>query len=48
MAPPIARHRQEEGDLDDMTGSESTASGGITEVRSWKGIDEQGETRYIC
>ena len=43
VAPPMSRHKQQVDDSDDMTGSESTASGGITEVRSWKGIDEQGK-----
>jgi hypothetical protein len=36
--PPSARPRS-----DDMTDSESAHSGGVTEVRSWKGIDENGQ-----
>jgi hypothetical protein len=39
VTPPPTRRRQEE----DHTDSESAHSGEITEVRSWKGIDENGQ-----
>ena len=39
VTPPPSRRRQEE----DHTDSESAHSGEITEVRSWKGIDENGQ-----
>jgi hypothetical protein len=39
MTPPPSRRRGEE----DHTDSDSAHSGEITEVRSWKGIDENGK-----
>lgn len=42
VTPPPAR-RQVKEDLENLTDSDSAASGEVTEVRTWKGIDENGQ-----
>ncbi|KAF1940250.1 hypothetical protein EJ02DRAFT_435742 [Clathrospora elynae] len=41
--PPSSRQKSQLAELEDHTDSDSAHSGEITEVRSWKGIDENGK-----
>lgn len=43
LTPPPSRPKAKEQDLDDVTDSDSAASGDVVEVRTWKGIDENGQ-----